>query len=78
MTLIYKINEYIDNIKLFGDKFVENNKDNCYLLIDGQKYGLTEFYELNNNQKQNKTFEIKLIENKPITNMFRFFIIVLI
>ena len=73
MTIIYKINENKDNIKLFGDKFVVDNKDNCYLLIDGQKYGLTEFYELNNNQKQNKTFEIKLIETKPITNMFRFF-----
>ena len=78
MTIIYKIDKHENNIKLFGDKFVLNNKDNCYLLIDGQKYGLTEFYELNNNQKQNKTFEIKLIETKPITNMFRFFIIVLI
>ena len=73
MTIIYRVDEYKDNIKLFGDKFVLNNKDHCYLLIEGQKYELTEFYELNNKQKQNKTFEIKLIETKPITNMFRFF-----
>ena len=73
MTIIYRVDEYKDNIKLFGDKFVLNNKDNCHLLIEGKKYELTEFYELNNKQKQNKTFEIKLIETKPITNMFRFF-----
>ena len=73
MTIIYKINGNMDNIRLFGDKFVLNNKDNCFLLIEGQKYELTEFYNLTNKQKQNKTFEIKLIETKPITNMYRLF-----
>ena len=29
MTIIYNINK--NEIKLFGDNFVKNNKDNCYL-----------------------------------------------
>ena len=73
MTIIYKIEKYKDNIKLFGDVFVQNNKNNCYLLIEGQKYALCQYYELNENQRKNKTLEIKLIETKPITDMFRLF-----
>ena len=34
-------NEKDDNkkmIKVFGRDFVENNKNNCYLMINGKKY----------------------------------------
>jgi len=43
MTILYYIkkmefiNIYKNKIKIFGQVFVENNKNNCYLLIDGKK-----------------------------------------
>ena len=68
MTIIYNIN-IKDKIKLFGEDFVKNNKDKCYILIDIQKIELCDYYYLNNNQKNNNKLEIKLIETKSITNM---------
>ena len=69
MTLIYKVGNNIDKIKLFGSQFVENNKDKCYLLIEDQQKELCEYLYLNEKQKEKNTLEIKLIENKIITNM---------
>ena len=73
MTIIYKIEKYMDSVKLFGDMFAQNNKNNCYLLINGKQQELCQYYDLNENQRNNKTLEIKLIETKPITDMFRLF-----
>ena len=36
-TIIYIINKNIKKIKLFGEVFVNNNKNNCHLLIDNEK-----------------------------------------
>ena len=33
MSMVYKSD---DKIKLFGELFIKNNKDNCFLLIDGK------------------------------------------
>ena len=68
MTLIYNI-ENEDEIKIFGEQFVNNNINNCYILINGQKNILCEYLELNESQKTKKTLEIKLIENKTIIDM---------
>ena len=71
------MNKNKDEIKIFGTNFVENNKDNCYLLIDGKQCELCEFYKLKNNQKNKSTLEIKLIETNKITNMYCMLIIVM-
>ena len=55
MTIIYDMDKNKDEIKIFGTNFVENNKDNCYLLIDGKQCELCEFYKLKNNQKNKST-----------------------
>ena len=52
-------------IKLFGEDFIKNNKDNCYLIINNKKQELTEYIEIKEQQK----LEIKLYETKNITNM---------
>ena len=67
MKIIYKIIENQSKIRIFGEKFCENNKDNCYLLINNEKYKLTEFYNLNNFEEE--YLEIKLLETKIIVNM---------
>ena len=68
MTIRYEINNQ-EKIKLFGEVFVKKNKDNCYLLIPGnKKKEICVNLELSNNIKGN-ILEIKLIETKPITDM---------
>ena len=65
MTLKYKT--YTRKIKIFGDKFVNNNKNNCYILIDGQRKLLCEYFELSLKKLQlNLPLEFKLIENESI------------
>ena len=65
MTIIYNIDG--NEINLFNDDFIKNNKDNCYLLIEGKKESLCSYWKLNKTDK--KLLEIKLIETKTITDM---------
>ena len=51
-TLIYIIG-YDKKIKLFGNEFVKNNKDNYYLIIDNKKIYLCEYYNVKNEKKNN-------------------------
>ena len=67
--LLDSLEENLGKIRIFGSYFVENNKNNCYLLIDGQQKELCSYLELNENQKEKGLLEIKLIENKSITDM---------
>ena len=67
--IIYKIGKTDEKIKIFGEEFVINNKNNCYLLIDGQKNNLYTELKLNSKQKENNRFFIILVETKPITNL---------
>ena len=67
MTIIYKIDKNKEKLKIFGDDFVKNNKNNCYLLINGKKIDLCS--EININEEQKENLEIKLIETKIITDM---------
>ena len=65
MTLKYKL--YRGSIKIFGDKFVNNNKNNCYILIDGKRKLLCEYFEVSLKRfRLNLPLEIKLIENKSM------------
>ena len=67
MTLIYEINE--DPIRIFGEDFVERNKNNCYLLINGKERELCRELYKNEINPTNGIFNIILIEKKPITDM---------
>ena len=67
MTIIYKIDKNKEKLKIFGDNFVKNNKNNCYLLINGKKIDLCS--EINIKEEQKENLEIKLIETKIITDM---------
>ena len=67
MTIIYKISKYDYQIRIFGFKFVENNKNNCKIIIEGKEEELKEYLDINENLKNN--LEIKLKEIQPITDM---------
>ena len=40
MTIIYNIDKNKNHIYIFGEDFVKNNKNNCYLIINGKKIKL--------------------------------------
>ena len=69
ITIIYNIDQNENKIKLFGNNFVENNKNKCCLSIDGVKVKLCQELTLNKDQQKKKMLEIKLIENELITNL---------
>ena len=73
MTIIYNIRKDEDDIQLFGSKFVSNNKNKCYLLINLKRYELCVYFKLEANDKEKDILEVKLIETKPITNMEELF-----
>ena len=62
MTIIYDIKKDEKDIQLFGSEFVSNNKNNCYLLIDGKKYDLCYELKLEENQKEKNELTVKLID----------------
>ena len=66
MTIIYNIDKEKE-IKIFDKDFIQNNKNNCYLIINDEKKEIAEYIKINT-KKQN-TLEIKLCESKTITNM---------
>ena len=69
-TLIYKIDND-KKIRLFGNEFVKNNKDNYYLIIDNKKIYLCEYYNVKN-EKMNKLI-VKLIQKNNVKNMSNMF-----
>ena len=57
-------------IKLFDKNFIENNKDNCKIIIEDKEYELMEYFNINKLKNKNNnilSIELKGIEN--ITNM---------
>jgi len=58
ISIIYNIDQNYDeneddeeNIKIFGSKFVKNNKSKCKMIIDNKEYDLAEKYKIENNEK---------------------------
>ena len=62
----YKINKE-KIIRIFGSKFVENNKNNCIIIVNDKEIELKEFLENKNIiVNKNKILEIKLKEKEKI------------
>ena len=51
ITLIYNIDKPGENIRLFGSKFIKNNKDKCQMIIDFTKMEYQNIISLNKNGK---------------------------
>ena len=60
----YKANE--QNIRIFGERFVKNNKDNCYLIIENKPYELQEYYPIPSDKK---IINVKLITKKKLSDI---------
>ena len=69
MTIIYNIDKNEDSIRIFGKDFVKNNKNNCYLIINGKQRELCDYLYMNEIKIENNQLKIKLIEIKHMTDM---------
>ena len=69
-NMLYIFNK--NNTQLFGREFIENNKDNCYVVINEIIMDLDniEIFDLFEDNQKNNIFEVKLINKKGkiITN----------
>ena len=73
LTIIYKIENY-NKVQIFHKDFINNNKDKCKIIVDGQEIReICSEIVVNESMKKKKKLEIKLIELKNIYNMFCMF-----
>ena len=72
MTIIYEVEDYNKTIRIFGENFVKNNKNNCKLIINGKEQEIAEYLTIDDNIKKiiiEKNLVIRLKEIKTITDM---------
>ena len=60
----YLIKNEEEKINIFGEKFVENNKDKCKYIYENKEFELTKEFDLTNYNKSNEILEIKLFNLK--------------
>ncbi len=72
ITIIYKLESWEQELRILGDKFIENNKNNCKLLINGKKGSLKTWVKREDIQNRN-ICEIKLIGINSIINTSEMF-----
>ena len=64
--IIYKTNNE-GKVKIFGETFVKNNKENCKIIYNNKKYEIKEY--INDIDKNKDEIKIKLKGINKITNM---------
>jgi len=72
MRIKYKIDNPKE-IRLFGDKFVENNKNKCKIIIDKKEGNLFAWWEVDKEYKNEEFLEITLKGLTKVTNMSHIF-----
>ena len=71
--LEYKIvNE--EKTKIFGQSFVDKNKDKCKIIYSGKEYELTDYFKFDKNLNNKACRKIQLIINNNITDISCMFI----
>ena len=66
--IIYDIKDE-DEINIFGSNFVNNNFNNCKMILDDKEYLLSDNYQIKNNNNNTNKLEIKLKINNKMTDM---------
>ena len=73
ITIKYKIDENAEKIKIFNEIFVNNNRDKCKIIIEGEEREICSDLKINESMKNKKILEIKLKEYESIHNMMGIF-----
>ena len=69
--LVYKIDNNKDKINIFGEKFVRNNGNKCYIIYKDKIISLQSYFlvkDISQEDKENKKFEIILLELEYISD----------
>ena len=66
--IIYKNQIIKGKISIFGENFVKNNKDKCFIIYKNKIFPLTEYFHFNNIEKEDTKLEIILIELQEIND----------
>ena len=69
LFLRYKINKKDDKIRLFGEEFVDNNKNICKIIYKEKIYELTDHFDKTVYDIKEDILEIKLKGINQITNL---------
>ena len=69
----YNLKKEVSMIRLFGESFVKNNKNNCKIKIEGKEYELLEFFEIKNLKSKSNILSIELIGISNISDMSSIF-----
>ena len=72
INIIYDIKQE-NIIRIFGTKFVENNKNICKMMIDNKEFEITEEYNIENYKNNNNKLKIILKGITNVTNMTEMF-----
>ena len=67
INIIYENKEKEKEIRIFGDFFVNNNKNNCKIIYDNKYYELNELFDIKSIKDSKDIIEIKLIKINNIT-----------
>ena len=73
ITILYKINENDDKIKIFDDEFISNNEGKCTFMCEDNEYELEEYFDLYDLESRGNMLEIKLNHINKITDMSSMF-----
>ena len=68
INIIYDIKKE-NKIRIFGSKFVENNRNKCKMIIDNKEYEIIEKYNNKNYKNNNSKLKITLKGIDKVTNM---------
>ena len=60
-------------VRIFGDEFVKNNKDNCKIIFDNNEQELSAFFDLKNIEIKEQILEIQLKEINNLKNLSHMF-----
>jgi surface protein len=68
ISIKYEIKEE-KTIRIFGEKFVKNNKDKCKIIVNEKTYELSENYKIEEKNLKEGILEIKLIVKNNLTDL---------
>ena len=68
LNLAYKINKNESVIRLFGDIFVENNKDNFKLFVNEKEVPFTDTIQKSSIEENTNILKVTLKELKPVSD----------
>ena len=66
--MIYDIGKNANSIQIFGEQFVENNKNKCVIIYKNHILPLQKYFPPNFISKEDKKLELFLMEKEDITN----------